>query len=118
MKKLSTILALTFITLICFSQSTIRLKSETVGFWTLSADTMLILKSDNVITASIYVPTFATDTVSIEGCTFTIDGIETNGVKIPPSEVPVNLGFKLAVLDSIKISSPGVCWVALLIDRE
>jgi len=112
------ILILVLVSFNLFGQNTIRVKSETYGFWTLQNDTMQILKSDNVIGAAIYVPESATDSVTIEGCTFLIDGIQTNGIKIPPAENSLSIGLKFAVIDSLKISSPDVSWVVLLINRE
>jgi len=117
MKKLILILAFGLVSMSLFSQNTIRVRSETVGFWTVSADTMNILKADKVIALSIYVPTTETDSVTVTGCTFTIDGIASNGIKVPPG-VTVNLGFKFAVLDSVNIMVPGSALVTQLIDRD
>jgi len=78
---------------------------------------MNILKSDAVVALSVYVPATETDSVTITGCTFTIDGIASNGTKIPPG-VTVNLGFKFAVLDSVNIMVPGSALITQLIDRE
>ena len=121
MKKMKTILLATMFCLIgatAFSQTTVRMRSETIGFFTMDADTMHIIKSDNVVKASVYCPSFATDSVIIKGCTFTIDGIPTDSIIVPPGEASFNIGFDYAVLDTLTIEAVEKAWVMLLIDRE
>jgi len=118
MKKIFFLLIAALMFSAAHAQTSVRVRSETVGFWTISADTMQILKTDQVINASIYNPASSTDSVTVTGCTFTVDGITTNGVKIPPGDVTVNLGFKYAFIDSLNIAIPGTAYVSLLIKRD
>jgi hypothetical protein len=100
------------------AQTSVRMKSEPIGFWTIGIDTMQVLKTDGVIKLSGYVPESATDSTIISGCTFTIDGIPTNGIKIAPGEAAVNIGFDYAPLDSVRIESRNKTWLMMLIDRN
>lgn len=102
------------------AQTTVRVASETVGFWTLTADTMLIKKSDAIIHGSVYVPSSSTDSVKITGCTFTVDGIVTNGILIPPGVASVKLGFDYAFLDTVRIMAKGTAtaWIMLFKKRN
>jgi len=118
MKKILLTLVLVGFGLAMHAQTNVRMKSETVGFWTLDGDTMLIVKSDAVVMGSVYVPSYATDSVTISGCTFEVDGITTNGIKVAPGQVAVKFGFDYAVSDSITISAPDLVWLMLLIDRN
>jgi hypothetical protein len=118
MKKLIIISIIALYALTGYSQTNVRMKSETVGFWTLDGDTMQIVKADAVVIGSVYVPSYSADSVTISGCTFEIDGITTNGIKIAPGEVAVKFGFDYAVSDTITIAAPDLGWVMLLIDRN
>ena len=118
MKKLFLALIFVGFGLVNYAQTNVRVKSETVGFWTLDGDTMLITKADLVVMGSVYVPLYSVDSVTISGCTFEVDGITTNGIKIAPGEVSVKFGFDYAVSDTITISAPDLAWLMLLIDRN
>lgn len=117
-KVILIVLVLVGFTLASFAQTSVRMKSETVGFWTLDGDTMQIVKADMVVVGSVYVPSYSADSVTISGCTFEIDGITTNGIKIAPGEVAVKFGFDYAVSDTVTIAAPDLGWVMLLIDRN
>lgn len=95
-----------------------NISTETVGFWTLDTDTIQITRLDKIVKGSIYVPSFSTDSVIIEGCTFTIDGTVTNGITIPPGEATVNFGFDYAYSDSVKITVKDKAWLMLLKHRD
>lgn len=100
------------------AQTLKRLSTETVGYWTLGADTLQITRLDKVVKGSIYVPSFSTDSVVVSGCTFIIDGTVTNGITIPPGEASFNFGFDYAFSDSVRIESRDVTWLQLLIKRD
>lgn len=117
MKKLFLILILTGLAFGVQAQTSVRVNSETVGYWTLDSDTMHITKADKVIKGSLFVPSFATDSTVISGCTFTVDGIPTNGIIIPPGEASVGFGFDYAYSDTVTIISKDKTWVQLLIKR-
>lgn len=117
MKRIFLIAAVALLSMSAFSQTKVRVSSETVGFWTVTADTMQILETDNVIAGSVYCPSFASDSVHISGCTFTIDGIATNGISIPPGSPAVNFGFRYAISDTLTIIADDVAWVVGLIRR-
>lgn len=117
MKKLFLILILTGLAYGLQAQTSVRMNSEAVGYWTLTTDTMQILKSDKVVKGSIYVPSFATDSAVVSGCTFTIDGLATNGITIPPGEASVGFGFDYAYSDTLVIISRDKTWLQLLIKR-
>ena len=117
LKVIFLVIALGLIGAQAFSQTTVRMRQEAIGFWTIDNDTMHIVKADDVVKASVYVPNSATDSVEISGCTFTIDGIATNGIKIPPGEAAFNIGFDYALLDTVTIDANSEAWIMLLIDR-
>jgi hypothetical protein len=100
------------------AQTWVRTNSETVGYWTLTNDSMLIKKSNKVIHGSVYVPASSTASATITGCTFTVDGNVTNGITIPAGEAAVEFGFDYALSDSIKIKTAGTAWIQLLIKRD
>jgi hypothetical protein len=119
------ILCITLAFMLAFTaqaQTSVRVTSETVGFWTmkLPADTMLIKKTDNIIRGSVYVPSFSADSVKISGCTFTVGGIVSSHIMIPPGEAAVNFGFDYALSDTIRIitKTTGTGWVLLLKKRN
>jgi hypothetical protein len=116
MKKLLFFLFLA-VTLSASAQTSVRMTSETVGYWTLDGDTMQIVKADKVVKGSIYVPSFATDSTVITGCTFTINGIATNGITIPPGQASIGFGFDYAYSDTVTIISRNKTWLQLLIKR-
>ena len=120
MKKLFLLICLAAIFAAVQSQTSVRASSETVGFWTIRADTMMIKKSDNIIKASIYVPSLSTDSVKITGCTFTVDGIVTNGIQIPPGQAAIDIGFNYALLDTVRIMAKGTAtaWIMLFKRRN
>jgi hypothetical protein len=118
---MKTLIILGFALLIALNvqgQTSVRTSSETVGFWTLSPDTMLIKKSDKVIHGSVYVPSTSAASAVITGCTFTVNGIVTNGITIPPGEAAVDFGFDYALMDSVRIRTTGTAWVMLMIKRD
>ena len=117
MKKLILLFAIAVLGMAAKAQTPVRVSSETVGYWTITADTMNIVESDDVIRGSIYNPSYATDSVTITGCTFTIDGIAANGIKIPPGEASISFGFDYEISDTTTIACPGEAWVMLLIRR-
>lgn len=117
MKKLFLLLILTGLAYGVQSQTSVRMSSEAVGYWTLDGDTMVITKADKVVKGSIYVPSFATDSVKVSGCTFIIDGKTTNGITIPPGEASIGFGFDYAYSDTLRIIAKDVAWIGLLIKR-
>jgi hypothetical protein len=117
MKTLLLFLIAVTITVATQAQTSVRMNSEPIGFWTLNMDTMQITKLDKVVKGSVYAPSFATDSVKISGCTFTIDGIATNGITIPPGEASFGFGFDYAYSDTVKIIAKNKAWVLLLIKR-
>ena len=117
MKTLITISILLF-SMSLYGQTNVRVSSETIGFWTMTSDTMLIKKADNIVRGSVYCPTFSTDSVKITGCTFTVNGIATNGILIPPGEASVEFGFDYALMDSIRIMAKGTAWIMLFKKRN
>jgi hypothetical protein len=125
MKKIILVFTILSIAILgVYSQATtpVRTTSETIGFWTMKIpnDTMNIKYSDAIIKVSIYVPSFSADSVKLTGCTFTVDGIATNGITIPPGEASVDIGFNYNYLDTIKIvtKTTGIAWVMLFKKRK
>ena len=117
MKKLFFILICSLVVSGVKAQTSVRLTSETVGYWTIEGDTMNIVKADNVVGGSVYCPSYSTDSVTISGCTFEIDGITSSDIKIPPGEAALNFGFRYALSDSLNIAVPDKAFVVLLIKR-
>jgi len=118
MKKVLFLLVFISIGLSVNAQSKIRMDKESLGFWTVTADTMQITSADRVIKAAIYNPSTSTENVKIEGRIFTVDGIETNGINLIPGEAAINLGFDYAELDSVKVYCTEEAWIILLIDND
>jgi hypothetical protein len=112
------ILTVLFLSVTLHGQTTIRTSSETVGYWTLTADSMLIKKSNKVIHGSVYVPASSVASATITGCRFIVDGKVTNGITIPAGETAVEFGFDYALSDSIKIKTAGTAWIQLFIKRD
>jgi hypothetical protein len=117
MKKILILLAFIAFAVCLQAQTTVRMSSETVGFWTLCTDTMLVKKSDRAVKMSVFVPEYSTDSAKVTGCTFIIDGIPANGIIIPP-DYGYTIGDHYAPLDSVKIESWDKTWIMMLIDRD
>jgi hypothetical protein len=118
MKTLTLIIILSIISIAGFGQTNIRVNTETVGFWTLTNDSLRIKAIDKVIHGSVTVPSTSSASVVISGCKFTVDGHRTNGVTIPAGSGGFDFGFDYAFSDSIKIKTTGTAWIMLLIKRS
>jgi len=118
MKKIIVFLFVAFAVTQAQAQTSVRMNVESVGFFTISADTMQIVKADQIVKASVYCPTEATDSVHLSGATFTLsDGHATNSIVLPPGETAINLGFDYAYSDTVRIIADNKAWIMLLKKR-
>ena len=100
------------------AQTSVRMNQESVGLFTIAADTMQIVKADQIVKFSVYCPTGATDSVHVSGATFTLsDGHATNSIVLPPGETAINLGFDYAYSDTVRIIADNKAWIMLLKKR-
>jgi len=118
MKKVIIIAILGVFALVSHAQTSVRMNQESVGFFTITADTMQIVKADQIVKFSVYCPTGATDSVHVSGATFTLsDGHATNEIVLPPGETAINLGFDYAYSDTVRIIADNKAWIMLLKKR-